>query len=241
MVLGWCARVLSYVCLYIAIWIIVERFEMIGGWVWVEIAFLLGFHMFAYAIGAALTFIQMRQLEEMVRQGQFEVLLVRPVNTWAYLVVSGLNLQYLGHLVLGFSLMIWALSNLDLVLSPLVIFQLVFSVVSAAMLTTAFLTMLGGSALLITRTRFFFGLFYDFWELGRYPLVIFPWPLQALLLTALPMGYTAFVPAAAVLGKEVPFWGDWASTAGMLAGPVFGGLAVLFWRFCLRKFEGVGG
>ena len=74
-----------------AIWIIVSRFDQLGGWTWPEVALLLGFHVLSYAIGASLTFVQLRNMEDQVRQGTFDVLLVRPVNPWAYLCFSGIK------------------------------------------------------------------------------------------------------------------------------------------------------
>ena len=54
---------------------------------------------------------QLRDLEEVVRRGQFDVLMVKPFSPWAYIVFSRLNVGYAGHVVLAVGLMAWALSQ----------------------------------------------------------------------------------------------------------------------------------
>ena len=43
LVIGWVAQAFGYASVYGTIWIIASRFERLGGWVWPEIALMLGF------------------------------------------------------------------------------------------------------------------------------------------------------------------------------------------------------
>lgn len=92
LVIAWLAQAFGYIGVYSAIWIIVSRFEQLGGWVWPEIALMLGFHVFGYALGACFTLVQLRGMDELVRRGTFDGLLVQPLHPWLYLVFSGLNI-----------------------------------------------------------------------------------------------------------------------------------------------------
>src|SRR3954468_12742308 len=100
-VLNRLAQIIAYASAYSAIWVMVRKFDTLGGWRWPELALLLSVQLLSYALGAALSFTQMRDLEETIRKGSFDILMVKPFSPWAYLVFSGLNLGYLGHLVLG--------------------------------------------------------------------------------------------------------------------------------------------
>ncbi len=241
LVIGWVAQAFGYASVYGAIWIVASRFEKLGGWVWPEIALMLGFHVLGYAMGALFTLVQLRRMEELVRLGTYDTLLVRPVSPWAFLVFSGVNIEYGGHITLGIGMMAWALPQLDIDWSVLTVLQLGGSLISAALLTAACLTMISAMALVLTRSRYLFGLYFDFWELSRYPLTIFAMPLQFVLLSVVPFGYMAFVPVAALLGKPVPLIGDAAPLAAILAGPVMVVIAITVWQACQRRYQGAGG
>ncbi|HEY8575657.1 MAG TPA: ABC-2 family transporter protein [Devosia sp.] len=241
LVVAWLAQAFGYTGVFASIWVIVARFEHIGGWTWPEVALLLGFHVLSYAIGASLTFVQLRNMEDQVRQGTFDVLLVRPINPWAYLCFSGINIEYGGHVALGLVLLAWSLPQLAIDWSWLTVLQLLLSFLSSAILTGAIITMVAATALILGRSRYLFGIYFSFWELARYPLPIFGAPLQALLLTVVPLGFMAYVPVAALLGKPVPFLGDYAGLGAILAGPLAALAAIWFWRFCLQRYQGAGG
>ncbi|MFB9953183.1 ABC transporter permease [Rhizobium puerariae] len=241
LIIAWIAQAFGYASVFMSVWIILARFRQLGGWSWPEMALLLGFHTLGYALGACFTFVQLRRMEELVHSGEFDALLVRPVNPWAFLVFSGFNIEYGGHIALGFGLIVWALPQAGIVWSLPVVLQLVASLASAAMITASVVTVIGACALVLGRARYLFGIYFDFWELSRYPASIFAPSLQLALVTVIPLGYMAYVPVAALLGRPVPYLGSGAVAASLAAGPVCVLVAITFWRFCLRRYQGAGG
>lgn len=235
------AQIITYFSSFAVIWLLVARFETLAGWGLADLTLLFAFHIFSYSIGAALSFTQMRDLEERVRLGTFDALLTKPFSPWAYMVFSGFNIGYAGHIILGVGLMIWALltAHVDWSL-PLVVYFLL-SLLSAAMVTGAILTIIGTTALIWVRSNHLYSLYFGFWELSRYPLNIFPWPIQGLMLTIVPLGFMAAVPVAVLVGKPVPLLGDWAGPIALLAGPAMVGLAILCWRKAIDRYQGAGG
>lgn len=239
--LAWFAQAMSYASIYTAIALIVTRFGTLGGWTWSEMALLLAFHLLGYSLGASMSFTQFRDMEEKVRLGTFDAVLVKPIGTWTFLVFSGLNIGYVGHIVLAVGLMGWALTQVPVDWSPLAILYFVATLVSAAMLIAALMTMIGATALIWVRSNHLFAIFFGFWELARYPLVIFPPVLQVLMLTVVPLGFMSYVPVAVILGKDVALLGDWAGPLSLLAGPIAVFVAMGHWRYCLRNYQGAGG
>jgi ABC-2 type transport system permease protein len=235
------AQIIAYSSAYAAIWVMVHRFDTLAGWRWPELALLLSFQLLAYALGASVTFTQMRDLEEKIRLGSFDTLLIKPISPWAYLVFSGLNLGYLGHIVLAIGMLGWSLAVLPLHWTPLLALYALTSLLSAALVVAALLTMIGASALLLTRSRYLYTIFFGFVELTRYPLSIFPAPLQWLMMTALPMGFMNYVPVCHLLGKAPAVVGEWGGMLAPLAGPLLVLLAMAYWRLCLRRYQGAGG
>jgi ABC-2 type transport system permease protein len=204
-------------------------------------ALLLSFHLLAYSLGASLSFVQFREIEEKVRMGTMDAILVKPIGPWTYLVFSGLNIGYAGHIVLAVGLMGWALTQVDVAWTPLTGLLFLAYLVSAAMIVASVMTMIGATALVWVKSNHLYQIFFGFWELARYPLNIFPLPLQILMLTFAPLAFIAYVPVAALLGKSVPLLGDWAPLAAFCAGPLCVLLAMAHWRWCLRNYQGAGG
>lgn len=241
LVLSWISQAVSYGSMYTAIALIVARFGALGGWSWSEIALLLSFHLLAYSSGASFSFTQFRVMEDMVRQGTMDAILVKPISPWTYLVFSGFNIGYAGHVALAVGLMAWSITQVDVAWSMPTALYFLATVVSGAMVVCALMTMIGATAMVWVRSRHLYSIFFGFWELARYPLNIFPLPLQVLMLTLAPLGFLAYVPVAALLGKPVPVLGDFAPIAALLAGPLCAVLAMLHWRWCLRNYQGAGG
>jgi ABC-2 type transport system permease protein len=235
------AMMLTYSSVYAAIWVLLLKFNSLGGWDWPELAVLLSFQLFSYSIGASFSFVQFRNMEELVRLGQFDVLLVKPFSPWAYLTFSGLNIGYAGHITVAVGLMIWALGQVDVAWNAGLVLYLLASVVSAAMVVAALMTMIGASAMVLVQSSYLYSIFFGFWELSRFPINIYPAALQWAMLTVIPLGYMSYVPAAVLLGKEVAVLGSWGGPLSLIAGPLFVLLAMAHWRYCIRRYQGGGG
>ncbi|WP_137129377.1 ABC-2 family transporter protein [Rhizobium sp. FY34] len=241
LIISWIAQAFGYIGVFASIWIILTRFETLGGWTWPQMALLLGFHTLGYALGACFTLVQLRRMEEIVLGGEFDTLLVRPINPWAYLVFSGFNIEYGGHVLLGIGIIAWSLPQLSIDWNMATFTLIVGGLISSALITASMLTMIGACALLLGRARYLFGIFFDFWELSRYPASIFAPIFQMALLTVIPLGYMAYVPVSVLLGRPVAYLGSLAPFATLAAGPLSVLAAIAFWRFCLSRYQGRGG
>ena len=235
------AQFFSYACGYATIWILLQKFDTLGGWDWPQLALLFSFQLLAYSLGAATSFTQLRDLEELVRLGKIDTLLVKPVSPWAYLVFSGLNIGYAGHIALAAGLMVWSLSQVAIDWNLGSALYLLATLISAAMVNAALITMIGASAFILVQSSHLFWVYFGFWELSRYPLSIFPAALQWLMVTLVPLGFASYVPVAWLLGKDVVLLGDWGGVAAPLAGPVLVLLAMAHWKYAISKYQGAGG
>lgn len=235
------AQILSYGAVLLTIWILLNKFQLLGGWNWPELALLFSFQLLAYSLGASMSFTQLNTLEDLVRLGTLDALLTKPINTWAYLIFSGLNIGYAGHIILAIPVLVWSLGAAQLHWSVGTTFFFAGSLLSATMVTGAIITMIGGTALIWVRSNHLFAIFFGFWELTRYPLNIFPAGIQVVMLTIVPLAYISAVPVAVLLGKPVPLLGDFAAPVTLLAGPVLVLVAIAHWRYALSRYQGAGG
>lgn len=235
------AMALTYGSVYATFWVLLLKFETLGGWDWPELAVLLSFQLFTYALGASFSFTQFRDMEELVRLGQFDTLLVKPFSPWAYLTFGGYNIGYIAHVSLAVGLMGWAVGQVDVAWSPGLVLYLVAAVVSAAMMVGAIMTMIGVSSIVLVQSRYLYSIFFGFWELSRFPLSIYPAALQWAMVTVMPLAFMAYVPAAVFLDKRVAVLGDLATPLSLLAGPAMVALAMAHWRYAISRYQGGGG
>lgn len=233
------AQIVTYGAFYATIYILLLKFGALDGWTWPEMALLFSIQILSYSIGASLSFVQFRELEELVRLGTLDALLVKPFSPWAYLAFGGINIGYAGHILLSSVLLVWSLSQLAW--SPAALLYLAAGLINGALINAAILTMIGATAMIWVRSRHLFSIFFGFWELVRFPLSIYPGAIQVLLLTVVPLGYATYVPVAYFLGKDIAVLGDWGGPLALLVGPGLCVLAVLHWRYALRRYQGGGG
>ena len=235
------AQIVSYGAVLLTIWILLQKFELLGGWNWPQLALLFSFQLLAYAMGASVSFTQLRELEDHVRLGTLDALLTKPINTWAYLIFSGLNIGYAGHIALAIPVLVWALVSAGIDWSLGMALFFIGSMLSATMVTGAIITMIGATAMIWTRSNHLFAVFFGFWELTRYPLSIFPGAIQALMLTIVPLAYISAVPVSVLIDKPVLLLGPFAPAMALLSGPIMVALAILHWRHAQSRYQGAGG
>lgn len=235
------AQVVNYGAGYAAIWVLLARFKVLGGWTWPELALLLSFQLLAYAVGASFSFVQMRELEETIRRGQFDVLMVKPFSPWAYIVFSRLNVGYAGHIALAVPMLAWSLGQTHIVGSAATAAYLIAALIGSAVLVAATMTMVGACALVLVRSRYLYAIWFGFFELTRYPLAIFPAGIQLVLFTVVPLGFINFAPVAWLLGKPIPVIGATGGLLAPLAGPLVALLAAMHWTWSIRRYQGGGG
>lgn len=70
-------------------------------------------------------------------------------------------------------------------------------------------------------------------SLGRFPLTIWPKTVRILFLTALPVAFSGFMPAATFVGK----WPWYGIAYAMVFCIVLFAIAVKFWNFALRRYS----
>lgn len=200
--LGLVAQIIGYGAGFLVLWLTLQRFEVIGGWGWPEIAFLYSLQILTYALGSAFAYSPMIELEKSVQQGNFDQVLIRPLDPFLTLTAQMFNIGYLSHVLLSVTIMIWSLGQIDVNWTlPLVLYFMV-SLVSGSLIVAAIFTLIGSWSLTIVRTEAVFNLMYSTYDFIRYPITIFGPAIQIFLTALVPVALTNFYPAAMILGKD---------------------------------------
>jgi ABC-2 type transport system permease protein len=233
------AQIAMYGGFYASLYILLLRFGTLAGWTWPEIALLFSVQLLSWSLGAAFTFVQFRTMEEEVRLGTFDTLLVKPFSPWAYMAFSGFNSGYAGHVILASALLVWSLTQISWSIGGGLF--LVLALINGGLINGAIVTMIGATALIWVRSNYLYSIFFGFWEMIRFPLSIYPVAIQAILLTIVPLGYTTYVPVAYFLGKPIVLLGDWGGPLSLLVGPALVLLAMVHWRYAISRYQSGGG
>lgn len=239
--LGRVAIVMSYGSFFATVWVLVHRFEDLGGWRWPEMVMLLSFQLLAYSLGASFSFVQFRDLSEEVRLGKFDVLMIKPVGVWFYKVFSSFEIGYVGHIVLGAGMFVWSLGNVQTNISAMSICFLLLAIISSAAAVAAIFTAIGISALILVRPRYLYEVFFSVWELARFPLTIFPMGMQIVFFSIAPIAFFAYVPVSIYLDKELIIYPTGGLIASLALGPVVVTVVSVFWKACMDRYSGAGG
>ncbi|MCM3635821.1 ABC transporter permease [Paenibacillus camelliae] len=235
------SQIVAYAGDYIVIWLFIKKFNTIAGWTWPEIAFLYSLGLITYALGASFSFVQMRELENQVKKGTFDSLLIKPVNPYFYVISRGFNLAYIAHISISGCVLIWAMIELNMNWTISDYLYLILVIISGAMIQAGILTVIGAFSFIWVRTNFMFTLFFRLKDFISYPLPIFGTFIQILLTVVIPLAFVNYYPASYLMSHDTVMLPIWAKWFVPLVGLLCYWAGYRFWMFGANKYQGAGG
>ncbi len=222
--------------------VLLSKFQNIAGWTLAEMAFLYGLMIFSQGL-TTIVFSSLNNFESYMVNGDFDRLLVRPLNPLGQILTSGFEISSLAHFFIGstalyfgalYSDVDWTFGKalyLPVVLLGAVLIQ---GGVRLAVSAVAFWTVRNRS---LVHT-----LVYSSKEMILYPISIYQWWMQVFLTIAFPLAFINFYPSHYFLGRDAsgllfhPIIQYLTPLAGVL---VFIG-AVALWRTGMTRYQSVG-
>ncbi len=170
-----------------------------------------------------------------VREGTFDLLLIKPRSTLLMCMVTGYDTEDLGKLAGGAVLFGYALSKLP---APggWQWFQFGLLFLISLLVYFAFILCFSGIVFQWVGNSRVFEIFDCLTAFGLYPSSIFSKLLQTVIVGIIPVAMIGFFPTAVLLGKPAP--GVWIAVAMSLAFWVAG---LKYWHFMLGKYTSAGG
>lgn len=215
--------------------VVFQNTPSLAGWRSAEVVFLFG--MTAVCLGGSeLFFNHIWMLPQYVVSGDLDRLLMYPLNSLAFFLVTRPELHSFGNLLTGGTLVIGSLVTLH---APISVWLWVPLCCACGSLTyTSLLVVFGSlSFKLIGPNSFYLMVPHNLLQATRYPLTIYPGWLFTLLLVLVPFGCIHFLPASFLFGKALGAW-------RLFAPPVVAVLSMLAaqsaWNWGLRKYESTG-
>jgi ABC-2 type transport system permease protein len=236
---------LSYVALsaseFFALWAMFSRFGSLKGWTLAEVAIFYGIVEAGIALADAVS----RGLDhfaEHLKSGNFDRLLLRPVDPLFLLLAEEVTVKRAGRLAQALAVLVYGCSALDHTLG-LREFALLGAAVFAASTIFVGLWIFQASLCFFTTESLEVMniLTYGGAQLGQYPLTIFPASLRRFFVGVVPIGLVVYYPGLAVLHRDDPLGAPaWLGSVAPLAGPLFLVFAVAVFKLCVRRYQSTG-
>ncbi|MEZ4753900.1 MAG: ABC-2 family transporter protein [Bdellovibrionota bacterium] len=211
--------------------------KSIGDWSKDEILFIYGLSTVATSLFSFVAKNLYSFSDRWIIQGEFDRVLVRPLNSLCQVLFESFNLESIGSLIVGFGIIAYSSLGLDLQFGLIDYLWLLLSTLAGGVIITCVF-------IIVTSVSFHFedrvGLsppVFNMMMFSRYPLPIFNNAVQFLLMWILPFGFVGFFPATHFLnrqGFELYCYGT------PLMALVLVVLANIFWEFGVSRYSSVG-
>lgn len=225
----------------LAVLILFRTFGQLAGWSVGDVAVLYGVVAVAFGL-AEMAGDGFEDISTLIRMGQFDRVLTRPIPPFVQVMASQFPLRRLGRVAQGVFALWLGQHWLHLDWTPSRALVLASAILSTAAVFVAIFVI--GAALCfwtVERTEAQNVFTYGGTELSSYPVHIYsPW-LRAVFLYVVPLGLTTYYPALYVLSKPDPLGlPGWVQLASPLIAAGFFAVGMLVWRAGLNHYQSTG-
>ena len=227
---------------FAVILVIFGNVPQLGGWSVAEVALLYGIACLSFAL-ADLLVGELDQFPQLVRDGGFDLVLIRPRGSLFQVVTANFQLRRVGKAVQALAVLVLALGLLDiawtleravmlLVMVPAA--TVLFVSVWVAAICIVFWTVEGRE----TANAFTYGGNF----LTQFPFDIYDRWLRQLLVYVVPLAFISYLPAAFLLGKPEPLGlPSWLGLVSPLVAAAAAVAAGSIWGRAVRHYRSAGG
>lgn len=238
--------IVTYFCVtgleFLTLFLYFAQFPVMGGWHVGEVALLysvtsIGFGL-AELFGAGID-----SFDEIIRRGDFDRVLLRPVTALVQVASNEFRLRRLGRITQGILSSWLALFLLPgLRWTALKALVLMFGFISSAIIFDAVL-LLGATICFWTveTTELSNILYYGGREMLSYPITIYHQLLQRLLLFVVPLAFGSYLPVCYLLDRPLPFgFSPSVALLSPLVALAFGAVSLWIWGYGVRHYQSTG-
>lgn len=226
---------------FLGLWALFNRFGRLQAWILPEVALFYGIINIAFAIADALG----RGFDVFslfVKNGSFDRILLRPRTAVLQILGHELTLKRIGRLTQAIIITGWALYSLGITWNVGKVLLLTSTIVSGiALFLALFIFQATLSFWTIETLEIMNILTYGGVETTQYPISIYKKAFRKFFTMVVPLACVSYYPIITILGKHdttgLPGLFGWFSP---LAGFLFLGVSLVFWRFGVRHYTSTG-
>jgi len=219
-----------------------DRFGSIRGWRIPEVLIFYGIVNIAFAVaeGIARGF---DIFDQLVKSGDFDILLLRPRSTAFQVAVREFQLLRIGRLLQGLAVLIWGMANASVSWRWWDGGMILWATTGAACMFYGLFVFQATMSFWTTESLEVMNMFtYGGVQTAQYPLEIYQRWLQRFFIFIVPLGCVTYLPMVALLGREDEIFHSplWVQCAAPLMGVLFLVAALRVWEFGVRHYRSTG-
>ena len=219
------------------LWLIFANIPSLMGWSLNQIVFIYGFslipkgidHFFFDNLWSIGYFI--------VRKGDFDKYLTRPVNTLFHVLVEKIQIDAFGELLVGIALVCVTIPQLGIEWDAGRVLLGLLAIPFATLIYTGIKTITAAVAFWTKRSGNVIYMFYMVNDFAKYPATIYNEVVKNIITYIIPFALTAYYPALFILTGENPLF-----NIGMtvVAAAVLMTIGIFVWNKGIRAYESAG-
>lgn len=235
------AKVMGWSVGFCTILILLKRFPSIGGWGKYEILLLYAFDVLSYAIAGTFFMGSFQKLPRLIRQGELDGALTKPVNPMVYLICTKISAGYTSNYIVGLVVIAVCFQKLGIAWSAGRICWLAADIAGASLIQAAGFIATSVPAFWLLKSDGLYQLFFkNMTYFLQYPLSIYHKGVRILLTVILPYAFINFYPVQYFLGRGMEGAAAVLRYMTPLVGAAVFALAYGFWKLGLAAYEGTG-
>lgn len=209
----------------------------LAGWSFDEILFIYGFAQLPRGLDHVLTDNFWILAWRMVAKGEFDRFLLRPLPPLFQLVADRFQPDGFGELVAGVAVLAIAWGRLGLSMTFGRLAALAIAVTAGFFIYAGIKLALASLAFWVKNSQGYLFMAYKVGDFSMYPVGVFPKALRFVMSFILPFAFTAYYPAAAILGRVSMALGLGGSVLAAAAACLAASIA---WKAGLKAYESAG-
>lgn len=201
---------------FFTITIVFSQTNSMGGWSKGEVFLIYALFRLSSALSAMFTRINIEKLPELINTGEFDFVLVKPVNHFFLTIFRHMAIDRISQLIAGLLLVWYSYTLMQLPLTIFVWIQVIMFAIIGTVIRTAISLLIHLPSFKLQQVQNFLRLELTFTTTARFPRIVYPVGLRFFLSFIVPVLFIAAVPAELILGKSSLFW------LGLLLGTAIG-------------------
>ena len=207
------------------------------GWEFNEILFIYGFSLIPKGLDHLLFDNLWSVGYFIVRKGDFDKYLTRPINSLFYVICEKFCVDAFGELLIGLVLMVYSMIQLKLTITWYMIPLFLVAVVFATLIYTAIKIATSAISFWTKASGHITHMFYMTNDFSKYPTTIYNKFVRTFIIYIVPFAFTAFYPASYFLTGENPLF---CIGGTVVASVVLLTVSVFIWNRGIKAYESAG-
>ncbi|MGE0634175.1 MAG: ABC transporter permease [Pseudobdellovibrionaceae bacterium] len=213
--------------------VLFKHSDHLAGWSIESMRVFMGVLFMADSLWMLLFHESMDQMSEKVRRGDLDLLLAKPVNSQFMMSLQRINTIYLVNFVMTFSWLVWSLHQLPGGFSWWKLLFLIVLMPCSLAIQYGMRFAFAATSIFFTRAENLTYVWYQLYRIGTRPDNLYPPYLRYLILSVIPVGFIASVPATVLLNEPDFRW----IAGGIALGLVFFTLSRAYWNYALKSYS----